>query len=54
MMCNRFLESGEGFLYAESGVTVLIVILIIKVDSSGKDIFFYLSNHWKSSDFQNR
>ena len=42
------------FLYAESGVTVLIVILIIKVYFSGKGIMFDLSDHSKSFDFQNR
>ena len=41
-------------VHAESGVTVLIFILIIKVDCSGKDFILGLSDDWKSSDFQNR
>ena len=47
------LRAHQFFLYAESEVTVLIVILIIKVYFSGKNIIFDLSNHSKSHDFQN-
>ena len=42
------------FLYAESGVIVLFVILIIKVDFTRRDIIFDLSDYLKSSDFRNQ
>ena len=41
------------FLYAETWVTVFFVILIIKVDSSGRDFIFDRADQSKSSDFQN-
>ena len=42
------------FLYVESRVIDLIVILTIKNNFSGKVIIFNISNHLNSTDFQNR
>ena len=42
------------FLYAESQVTIFIVLLIIKFDCFGIDITFNFTDCAKSFDFQNR
>ena len=42
------------FLHAENGVTIFIVLLIIKFDCFGIDITFNFTNYVKSYDFQNR
>ena len=48
------LRAHKFFLYAESGATVMIIILIIRVHFPGIDIIFNLSDHLKSPDFQSR
>ena len=50
----RVVRAHQFFLYADNGVSVLIVILIVNVDSPGKDTIFDLADHSKSSDLQKK